>query len=163
MRKYLSSSDSSSSHSPTPRDVSAAWTQITALAAAVDASSNKWLMENHNLGITEYRAILILSAQEDRELRITELASRLGISQSSATRLVERLERKNLALRDTCPDDGRGVYAVLTAHGVEVAGNVQQSYERMVGQLLKGAVEEYPQLNLANIGHSLAVIQDFLL
>lgn len=46
-----------------------------------------------------------------------ELASQLGLNQSSVSRMVERLERGELTMRDLCPDDKRGVYTVLTAKG----------------------------------------------
>ena len=64
--------------------------------------------------LSDYRALDLLTHSPDHELRITELANRLGLKQSSATRLVERLEDKDLVFRDTCPEDGRGVYAVVT-------------------------------------------------
>jgi DNA-binding MarR family transcriptional regulator len=48
---------------------------------------------------------------------MAELAERLLFTRSGVTRLVDRLERDGFVERNECPDDGRGVYAILTAKG----------------------------------------------
>ena len=48
---------------------------------------------------------------------MAELADSVLLSRSGVTRLVDRLERDGLIARDTCVDDGRGCYAVLTDAG----------------------------------------------
>ena len=53
------------------RTLSASWEQVAAIVAAVDATLGKWLVDNYNIGLTEYRAVLHLSRTSDRELRIT--------------------------------------------------------------------------------------------
>ena len=51
---------------------------------------------------------------------MAELADSVLLSRSGVTRLVDRLEREGLLVRDTCDDDGRGLYAVLTRKGEEL-------------------------------------------
>ena len=51
---------------------------------------------------------------------MAELADSVLLSRSGMTRLVDRLEREGLLVRDTCTDDGRGCYAVLTDKGAEL-------------------------------------------
>ena len=73
------------------------WEQVAAAVSAIDTSIGKWLTAQYNIGLTEYRALEHISASPTHELRITELAQKLGLNQSSVTRLVGRMEDKNLA------------------------------------------------------------------
>jgi transcriptional regulator, MarR family len=119
-------------------DHGTAWLWIVTAVAGIESQLNAWLMSSHGLGLTEYRAIAHLSVAPDHELRITELAQRVSLNQSSATRLVGRLESKGLAVRDTCPDDGRGVYAVLTDRGIFLARKLTTPYTDKLTELLNG-------------------------
>lgn len=142
---------------PSP-DLSAVWAQVAATVAAVDAALGKWLLDNYGVGLTEYRAILHLSRTPEQELRITQLAQKVGLDQSSATRLVGRMEDKELAYRDACPDDGRGVYAVITEKGLESVASIREPYERKIRELLSGAAKQYPQLGLVDLERSFEAI-----
>ena len=87
-------------------------------------------------GLTDYRALALLSRASDHELRISDLAVRVGLNQSSTTRLVGRLELKGLVTRDTCPEDGRGVYAVTTKAGLDLAHELATPYSEKLAGLL---------------------------
>ncbi|MDT0300826.1 MarR family winged helix-turn-helix transcriptional regulator [Streptomonospora wellingtoniae] len=138
--------------------VSAAWSQVTATVTAMDAALSKWLMETYGVGLADYRALLHLSRASDRELRLNDLARKVGLNQSSVTRLVERLERKELIFRDTCPDDGRGVYAVMTDQGMGAVDAIRDPYEGKVRELLQNATEDYPELGHGDLGRAFEVI-----
>jgi len=51
-------------------------------------------------------------------MRMSELAERVRQSRSRLTHTVARMEAKGLILRKSCPQDRRGVIAVLTASGL---------------------------------------------
>lgn len=153
---------SESVETPPARNLSASWAQVAAIVAAVDATLGKWLVDNYNIGLTEYRAVLHLSRTSDRELRITELANRVGLTQSSVTRLVGRMETKGLAFRDTCPDDGRGVFAVITDAGLDAVTEIREPYETKICELLSGAAKQYPQLDLVDLDQSFETISKLI-
>ncbi|WP_245953563.1 MarR family winged helix-turn-helix transcriptional regulator [Arthrobacter silvisoli] len=144
------------------RNLSASWAQVVAVVAAVDTTLGKWLVDNYGLGLTEYRAALLLSRASGRELRITELAQRVGLNQSSVTRLVGRMESKKLAFRDTCPDDKRGVYAVITEHGLDTIKRIREPYEAKICELLGNAAKQYPQLDLVDLDRSFATLSGLI-
>jgi DNA-binding MarR family transcriptional regulator len=141
--------------------LSAAWSQVAALASAMDASLGKWLSDTRGIGLTDYRALAHLSRSPEKELRVNDLAQRIGLNQSSATRLVSRLEAKNLAYRDTCPDDGRGVYAVITEHGETLLSEVHEAYEGKVRELLGNVGTHLPQLDAHQLTGALRDISDY--
>lgn len=141
-------------------DLSADWSQVASFVSSVDASLGNWLDETYGVGLTEYRSLTLLSAAPDKELRVSTLAQRVGLSQSSATRLVGRLEAKELSRRDLCPDDGRGVYAVITEKGEALVARVRNAYKARIGELLAstGAHEVGPDTR--RLGHALHCIAD---
>lgn len=112
------------------------WATVVATVSQIETSLNLWLSQSHGLGLTDYRALTLLSEAPDRELRISELATRIGLNQSSTTRLVGRLELKGLVTRDTCPEDGRGVYAVITETGLDLTHELTTSYSEKLTKLL---------------------------
>lgn len=115
------------------------WLKLIHVVASVEAELVKVLQEQHGLGLSEYRALEILSRSPDSELRMQELASHLRLNQSSVSRMVERLERGGLTVRDLCPDDKRGVYTVLTDKGRSRFENAQPDFE----EALDAALKEY--------------------
>jgi DNA-binding MarR family transcriptional regulator len=52
-------------------------------------------------------------------MRMRDLAASVILSRSGLTRLADRLEREGLIRRESCDDDARGAYAVLTPAGAE--------------------------------------------
>lgn len=139
--------------------VSRAWSQAASFASAVDASLDRWLADTYRLGLTEYRALTLLAQQSDKELRITVLGQGIGLTQTSTTRLVSRLEAKGLARRDVCQDDGRGVYAVIDEPGEALVREVREPFEARVQELLTKPAVHFPHLNTSQIAAAFAGVE----
>ncbi|MCA0927636.1 MarR family winged helix-turn-helix transcriptional regulator [Ruegeria profundi] len=105
------------------------WERLIHQIAEIESELAAALQSGHGLGLSEYRALRALSMSPTSELRLQELASQLRLNQSSVSRMVERLERRQLVARDPCPDDKRGIYAVLTDTGREVFNRASADYE----------------------------------
>jgi DNA-binding MarR family transcriptional regulator len=114
-----------------------AWLKLINIVSNVEADLGKVLQVQHGLGLSEYRALEILARSQNSELRMQELASHLLLNQSSISRMVERLERSGLTIRDLCPDDKRGVYTVLTKNGRARLESAQPDYEKALAAALK--------------------------
>lgn len=78
------------------------------------------LQEKHGLSSADYEILVRLSEMPDRRLRMSELAERALSSRSRLSHQVSRMERAGLVERQTCDDDRRGQWAVLTEHGWQV-------------------------------------------
>ncbi len=113
------------------------WLKLLHAVTHIEAALAKVLQERHGLGLSDYRALLILSRSPDSELRMQELASHLRLNQSSVSRMVERLEHDGLTVRDLCPDDRRGVYTVITDKGRSRVESAQPEYEAALAAALK--------------------------
>lgn len=142
--------------------MSAAWSRVAAFAYAVDAGLDRWLSDTYRIGLTEYRALTLLSQAADKELRVSDLAQRVGLNRSSVTRLVSRLEAKEVARRDVCMEDGRGIYAVITERGEALLKDVREPFERRVGELLGNAEAHFPRLDAKRLGHALGEIEGLI-
>jgi DNA-binding MarR family transcriptional regulator len=114
-----------------------AWLKLIQVISNAEADLAKALQAQHGLGLSEYRALEILARSENSELRMQELAAHLGLNQSSVSRMVERLERAGLTIRDLCPNDKRGVYTVLTQEGQARLENAKSDYEKILTAVLK--------------------------
>ncbi|SCL54984.1 DNA-binding transcriptional regulator, MarR family [Micromonospora citrea] len=126
-----------SAHSTAASDA-ARWDQVTALHAHVEHRLATALQRAHGLGLSEYRALAHLVEAPDGELRMQDLALRIGLNQSSVTRLVGRLIAAGFAYRDLCPDDKRGIYTVVSDAGRTRHDQARGTYE----QTLTDALEE---------------------
>ncbi|MEU5693693.1 MarR family transcriptional regulator [Actinosynnema sp. NPDC020468] len=77
------------------------------------------LIAEQRLSLAAYDVLVQLAEAPHHRLRMTELADAVLLSRSGVTRLVDRLERAGLVLRERADGDGRGVVAVLTQQGVD--------------------------------------------
>ncbi len=106
----------------------AAWRGLlrvhTALVKALDAE----LSAAHDLPLSSYEVLITLESAPNRKRRMAELADSVLLSRSGMTRLVDRLEREGLLVRDTCTDDGRGCFAVLTDKGAALLESARPTH-----------------------------------
>src|ERR1700743_3478597 len=72
-----------------------------------------------DLSTTEYQALAALADTHPVGLRLSELATRTGLSNSRASRLDLSLVRQGQARRRPVFEDGRGLRLVATARGLE--------------------------------------------
>ncbi|MFY1673577.1 MarR family winged helix-turn-helix transcriptional regulator [Plantactinospora sp. WMMB334] len=144
------------------RDLPASWSQIALFASAVDTRLGKWLADAYSIGLTEYRALLLLSRAPDKELRVNDLAQQVGLNQSSVTRLLSRLEAKSLSYRDICPDDGRGVYAVIADKGMELLREVRTPYEAKVAEVLEDVADQQVTVGRHQVSRAFMTVGELL-
>lgn len=122
------------------------WSRLSALHAHVEGRLATALQRRHGLGLSEYRALGFLAEAPRGELRMQDLAAGLGLNQSSVTRLVARLHAADFTYRDSCPDDRRGVYTVITAVGRARHQEARATYEETLTAALDEEVAAAPDL-----------------
>ncbi|WP_206184517.1 MarR family winged helix-turn-helix transcriptional regulator [Thermoactinospora rubra] len=90
------------------------------------------LVEAHDLALASYEVLSQLAAAPGRRLRMNDLADRVLLSRSGLTRLVDRLQREGLVVREACESDARGLFAVLTGAGLDRLKEATPTYLRAV-------------------------------
>ena len=83
---------------------------------------------------TRLRAVTVVA--DAGGLRIGELAERVGVEETTATRLVDRLEEAGLVERRAVADDRRATLVALTASGEALAAEVAVQRRRFFGEVL---------------------------
>jgi DNA-binding MarR family transcriptional regulator len=96
-----------------------AWRSFLTVHAALTDQIERELVKAEVLPLSWYDVLLALAEAPNRQLRMNELAAAIVLSRSGLTRLVDRLEAAGLLCRQPTPNDRRGLYAVLTADGLE--------------------------------------------
>ena len=95
----------------------AAWRALLNAHPTAITAIERDLAARQLVPLTWYDVLVALSEAPEGRLRLRELASRVVLSRSGLTRLVDRLEAAGLLRREPVPTDRRGAYAVLTPAG----------------------------------------------
>jgi DNA-binding MarR family transcriptional regulator len=103
-------------HQLSPQELRA-WRGLLRVHASLVKALDSELESEHRLAVTTYEVLLYLADAPDGQMRMHDLASRVLLSRSGLTRLVDRLERDGLLERKSCESDARGAFAVLTPRG----------------------------------------------
>jgi DNA-binding MarR family transcriptional regulator len=88
----------------------------------------------YGLSMHDYEILVELSEAAQNRLRMTELADRTAQSRSRLSHQINRMESKGLVVRQECPGDKRGTFAVLTEHGADTIGKVAPHHVASVRQ-----------------------------
>jgi DNA-binding MarR family transcriptional regulator len=112
----------------------AAWAAFLRAHSRIVRRLEAELQAEQDLALTDYDVLVQLAQADERRLRMSELADRLMLSRSGATRLVDRLVAAGLVERVTCDDDRRGQWASLTDAGHERLRRASPTHLRGVGE-----------------------------
>ena len=96
-----------------------AWRSFLLAHAQVVRELERELQDEQQLALTDYDVLVQLAAAGEHRLRMSELADRLLLSRSGATRLVDRMVAGGLVERASCESDRRGQWASLTDEGLQ--------------------------------------------
>ncbi len=133
------------------------WRTLASLHGLIDAALEKDLTAQVGLSVVEYTLLDALNRQDGWHMRMAQLARATALSPSATTRLVTRLEDRNLLSRVLCADDRRGIYTELTPIGHELYQKAKPIHDATLERVLKQA-EEQPELApLARILHEFSV------
>ena len=115
------------------------WRLLAVLHARIAARLERVLQAEHELSVSEYGVLEVLSRQVEHHLRMNQLATAMALSQSATTRLVSRLEDRGLLTRYLCPDDRRGIYSEVTPAGAELLTRARPTHNATLGAELEQA------------------------
>jgi len=108
------------------------------LNRAVGAFNDAWLEQLRGHGVTIARWQLLAILGEYDGARLGQLAEMSGTKQSTATRVVDQMERDGLVRRHADGSDGRAVEIRLTPAGRRLLDELQPEAVRLVDHALAG-------------------------
>jgi DNA-binding MarR family transcriptional regulator len=134
-----------------------AWRTFLVAHARVTRRLEQELQAEQGMSLADYDVLVQLATTDQRRLRMSELADRLLLSRSGATRLIDRLQAQGLVDRVSCEDDRRGQWAVLTDAGRSRLREAAPTHLRGIAQHF---LRPIPDQELAQLEATLARIAD---
>ncbi len=117
------------------------WRSFVEARARVVNELDRALKHDAGMSIDDYEVLVLLSEAPDHRLRMSALSDRLVHSQSRLTQRIDRLVRRGWVRREQCPEDQRGILAVLTPEGLETMGEIAPAHVARVRELLIDLVD----------------------
>lgn len=89
---------------------------------------------DEDVTLRQIRTLVVLVSKGPQ--RIIDLAQELQVTSSTATRMCNRLERKDLVARRERPEDRRAAWVVLTPAGRDLVGDVTRRRREAIAALI---------------------------
>ncbi|WP_234327225.1 MarR family transcriptional regulator [Streptomyces sp. NRRL WC-3742] len=128
--------------SPAQAALVAQWRDLLARHAATSCALDRELGEKYGLGMSEFEVLerLVEACGENGpNLRVSDLAPTVHLSQSALSRLIARLEKHGLVTRSMCELDRRGVVITLTESGRQRYELARPLHREVLGRTLAEA------------------------
>ena len=105
----------------------------------LDADSAR-ILKPFGISSQQYNVLRILKGQGDNAISVNNIMSRMIDRMSNASRLVEKLRKKELIERVTCEHDRRQVDVKITSKGLDLlkeSGKEMNKFDQMKSKLSK--------------------------
>ncbi len=116
--------------------------------------TNNWLNQKHHElfrshGITtpQYNVLRILRGQHPNPATVNLIIERMLDKSSNASRIVDKLVSKGLALRKQCPSDRRAVDVLISKQGLALLDELDVQIDQLEESIQKLTEEEAGQLS----------------
>ena len=129
-------------------DERATWLSLSRIIVKLPSAMDGQLERDADLNYFEYIVMAMLSEQEDRTLRMSQLAALSNASLSRLSHVAERLENRGFLQREPDPDDGRYTRAVLTDAGMDKVVTSAAGHVTAVRELVFDALSTAQQRRL---------------
>ncbi len=126
-----------------------AWGGFLGSYAKLNRIIEEDLQAHSHITHVEFEVLLRLSWSENHRMRIQDLAAESILTRSGVSRVVERLEKAGLVIREEAPEDRRGAYAILTEAGAERYQIAAQKHSECVR---KNFTSKFSQAELETMG-----------
>jgi DNA-binding MarR family transcriptional regulator len=108
---------------------------LSASRALVAVAARSLATVAEDVTLAQYRVLIEIAARGP--LRPVDLATALDVDRSTATRMCDRLLRKQLVSRRRLEQDRRAVRISLTASGRELVGEVSRRRRSEIGRIVQ--------------------------
>ena len=95
------------------------------------------VVEPHGITLQQYNVLRILRGAGEAGIATLEIVERMIEQTPGITRLLDRLEAKQLVRRQRCPSDRRQVLCWITETGTELLGSLDKSVQKADEELMQ--------------------------
>ena len=104
-------------------------------------------LKNFKLTPQQFNILRILRGQQPKPATINLLTERMIDKSSNASRLVDKLVKKDLVKRQECPSDRRQVDVIISQKGLDLLAKIDKEEEAWLGEFKGLCVTEAKELN----------------
>lgn len=131
------------------------WDAATLAFRLLDQRVERDVQQEADLPLTYYELLVLLSKDEHRSLRMSELAERTHTRPSRITHAVRKLTEAGYVERVHCETDRRSWFASLTPQGQEVLDRAWVPHVRSIRENLLDVLSEEQRAQLLDISRTL--------
>ncbi|MFC3747147.1 MarR family winged helix-turn-helix transcriptional regulator [Paenibacillus sp. GCM10012306] len=112
------------------------WLAFTQMQMNVANKLEAKLLEKHNYSLNDFYMLMFLSQAPEKKLRLQQLESMIGLSQSAVSRLVSRFEARSCGAleRIICDEDRRSSYTALTDIGQSKIDSAMATFNEVLSE-----------------------------
>jgi DNA-binding MarR family transcriptional regulator len=140
-------------------DEQQAWRAFIDAIRLFTGEIDRELQRDSGLNHAYYQILVTLSEAPGRTMRMSELAALTLASRSRLSHAVARLEEAGWVIRQSCPSDRRGSFAVMTDEGLAVLELAARGHVEAVRRNL---FDVLTPLQIGQLGAISAVLRDAL-
>lgn len=119
-----------------------AWAALASAHAATTRAVDSELRERSGMSRTDFEVLAQLARADGHRLRMNDLASRCGLSNSGLSRRFDALVETGWTQREPCPNDARGTWAVLTLEGAAALDRAFQHHATALHRVFSGHFDD---------------------
>jgi DNA-binding MarR family transcriptional regulator len=127
------------------------WRSFVSAHFSVVKYLERRMQEQQGLRLAWWDVMQQLADGPKQGLRMSELADLVLLTRSGITRLVDRMIEAGLIVREPCPGDRRGYYAVITQKGLGTIENVGPDHSRDAWEVFLGHISEEEAMMLEKV------------
>ena len=128
--------------------------QLGELLASLFINLQALLKREVNLGRASFPKIIALSIIPPDGLEMSALAKKMGVDNSTATRLVIGMEKAGWVNRESSLYDKRVNQVFLTKEGYSLQSNLEEQFE-LIGKVVEGSLNPADKLSISDTISSL--------
>ena len=92
--------------------------------------------KSYGISAEQYNVLRILRGQHPEPISVSSIQERMLNKMSNASRLVEKLTQKGLAIRTECPTDRRQVDVTISSEGLSLLGTLEEGVMSLNREIL---------------------------
>jgi len=132
------------------------WRSLLTAQSRIEEELDHDLQSHHGLSLIEFGILVTLSEAPEMRMRMRVLADSVIVSKSRLSHQITRLERAGHVRRETCEEDRRGSWAVLTDLGLKL---LEDSAPRHVARVRERVFDRLSREQVRQLGAIMRVLE----
>lgn len=118
------------------------WRTFFVMRRQLDLSLERRLQSDVGISGADFEILTALFDEPSKRRRSGQLGEIIGWEKSRVSHQIARMEQRGLVARETCDDDARGVWVVLTAEGDRALPRAARDHDAAIRQYLLDVLDD---------------------